>query len=84
MDSISFELCSDTQDPLDRTLCVRAMSGTTLVAARSIRLAPEYPIGTVLLYIDRIALAWAQPQLTGDQHLHDVLDVCEVSIGVPF
>lgn len=84
MESITFEITAATGDPLDRTLCIRVLSGSLLVAARSIRLAGTIPFGTVLLYIDRIALAWAQPQLTGDQHLHDILDTTEVSIGEPF
>lgn len=84
MESITFEITAAEGDPLDRTLCTRVLSGSLLVAARSIRLAPEVPFGTILLYVDRIALAWAKPQLSGDDHLHDILDSTEVSIGVPF
>lgn len=77
MESITFEMCAATSDPADRTLGVLVRSGDVLCSARSFRLPPEWPIGTALLWVDRLVLEWARPRLTEQDGFLDLLEQLE-------
>lgn len=84
MESITFEIASAEGDPYDRTLSILAKHSRTVVIVRSFRVAPEIPLGTVLLWIDRFALMWARPGLDESESIHDLADGCEEALSAPF
>lgn len=84
MESITFELCSAPNDPSDRSLGVMMKCGAVLIACRSWRVEPDIPFGTILLAIDRLALAWAKPKLPEFDDVQDLLDDIGRLLGEPF
>lgn len=81
MESLTIELTVAEGDPYDRVLSVMAKRGRTIDMVRTMRVAPTERIGSILLTIDRLALAWATPQLPMSEHIHDVWEQEERRIG---
>lgn len=85
METFTVELCTAEGDPYDRTLGVLVKSGRHMLMARSMRVAPNETLGSILLTVDRLVLAWGIPQLKDSEHLHDTWDSEQRRIGAgPF
>lgn len=84
MESITFELCSSPTDPSDRTLGILARTGGVTLLAAACRPLPSVPLGELLVWVDRFALAWSQPSMHEDSTLWDLYDEMVRSIGDPF
>lgn len=81
METFTVELATAEGDPYDRTLGCMIKAGSTMMLARTTRIAPNIRLGQVLLEIDRLAIAWAAPQLRDSEHVHDVWEQLERNIG---
>lgn len=83
VESWTLEIAVAEDDPYDRTLGLMVKCGPTIILARSLRVKPDARFGEILYQVDRLALAWAVPELhhTSSEHLHDVWDDVENRIG---
>lgn len=84
MESLTLEYAVAEGDPLDRTLSLLARSGDGLVAHRAWRLRDDIRIGSVLLAVDRIVLAWSTPQLEEAKSFTELLEEVERMVAQPF
>lgn len=83
MECITIEITAAEGDPYDRSVGFLIKSDRTLHAARSVRIRPDVRLGQILLELDRVVLAWGQPQLKDYEHIHDTLDRLALAVGYP-
>lgn len=84
MEAIVLELCSDTQDPYDRSLCLLVKSGRELIATRAWRLRRDVTLDQVMSAMTSVVHRWSVPHLGDPEGFHELLEELEESLTEPF